>query len=212
MADHPSENLTLEGLVHDLNNVFETISEAADLIERDPEHQRLARAIQRGVLRGHRILSSFQATALAPHDFDGILDNAIEFAGDLFEAVNAPAVDFARQVEPGLKLRGSPAAWERVLLNLFLNASQAMGSGGRVEIAAHRRDGAIHITVLDNGPGIPDDLLEQIFQPHFSTKSASTGLGLHIVESIVSSNGGTVSAGNRNDARGARFTIEIPEA
>lgn len=212
MAEQATSDLTLEGLVHDLNNVFDTISEAADLIEQDPQHARLARAIQRSVLRGHRMLSSFQASALAAQDFDSILDNSMEFARDLFHAVGVPPVEFLVNVEPGLRLRGSPAAWERVLINLFINAAQAIEAGGVVEVGARREDHATEITVADNGPGIPAAILSRIFQPHFSTKSSSSGLGLHIVQSIVAENGGTVSASNRSDDPGAAFTIRIPDA
>jgi len=211
MAEQATSDLTIEGLVHDLNNVFDTISEAADLLEKDPAQKRLASAIRRGVIRGDRILSSFHASALAAQDFDGVLANAIEFARDLFGSGSASPVEFTTSVEPGLRLRGSPAAWERVLLNLFINAAQAMPEGSVVEIRAHGVEGATEIIVADNGPGIPDEVLPRIFQPHFSTKSSSTGLGLHIVESIVSANGGTVCASNRADSSGASFCIRLPD-
>jgi len=212
MAEQATSDLTIEGLVHDLNNVFDTISEAADLLERDPKNERIGRAIRRGVIRGNRILSSFQASALAAQDLDGVVANAIEFAGDLFEAVNAPSVEFTTSIEPDIRLRGSPAAWERVLLNLFVNAAQAMPEGGAVDVQARRDGDATEIVITDNGSGIPAEILPQIFQPHFSTKTSSTGLGLHIVESIVSANGGAVRAENRTDAPGARFTIQLPDS
>jgi len=212
MAEQATSDLTIEGLVHDLNNVFDTISEAADLLERDPEHVRVARAIRRGVTRGNRILSSFQASALAARDLDSVVADAIEFARDLFEAVNAPPVEFTTSAEAGIRLRGSPAAWERVFLNLFVNAAQAMPEGGGVDIRVRRVDSATEIVITDNGPGIPADILPRIFQPHFSTKSSCSGLGLHIVESIVSANGGTVTAENRTGASGARFSIRLPDS
>ena len=209
MERDSSDDLTLEGLVHDLNNVFDTISEAAELMVADEKWSRVANAILRSVTRGNRILSSFSASALAPQEFDTILDSSIEFARDLFEAVHAPPVDFVRSVDPGLRIRGSSAAWERVLLNLFVNAAQAMKQGGVVEITARHEGGATEITVADNGPGIPPEILPQIFEPHFSTKTSNSGLGLHIVESIVQQNGGTVSASNREC--GAAFCIHLPE-
>lgn len=211
MAEQVTSDLTIEGLVHDLNNVFDTISEAADLLERDPKNERIGRAIRRGVMRGNRILSSFQASALAARDLDGVVTDAIEFARDLFEAVNAPPVEFTTTIDPGIRLRGSPAAWERVLLNLFVNAAQAMPEGGAVDVQARHSDGATEIVITDNGSGIPAEILPRIFQPHFSTKTSSTGLGLHIVDSIVSANGGEVRAENRADSPGARFSIRLPD-
>ena len=211
MAEQATSDLTIEGLVHDLNNVFDTISEAAELLEKDAERARLGRTIRRGVVRGQRILSSFQASAIATRDLDGIVADAIEFARDLFEAMNAPPVEFTTSVEPGMRLRGSPAAWERVFLNLFVNASQAMPDGGVVDVRASRTDSATEIVIADNGPGIAAEILPRIFQPHFSTKSANSGLGLNIVESIVSANGGTVRAENCEGCRGARFLICLPD-
>ncbi|MCP5120510.1 MAG: HAMP domain-containing histidine kinase [bacterium] len=209
MARDSAGDLALEGLVHDLNNVFDTISAAAELVEADEKWSRVARAILRSAKRGHRILNSYTATALAPQEFEGILDSSIEFARDLFEAMHAPPVEFVRGVEPGLRIRGSSAAWERVLLNLFVNAAQAMKQGGVVEIHARHADGAAEITISDNGPGIPPDILPRVFEPHFSTKTANSGLGLHIVQSIVEENGGSVSACNRE--RGATFHIRLPD-
>jgi signal transduction histidine kinase len=102
-----------------------------------------------------------------------------------------------------------------VLVNLFLNSAQAMKQGGEIQVRARRTGGSVEIVVADEGPGIPPEILPEIFKPHFSTKSsrrsAFKGLGLHIVESVVSQNGGTVSAGNRAQTSGAEFTIRLPE-
>ena len=201
-------DLTLEGLVHDLNNVFETISEAADLLESDPKWAKVAGAIHRSVSRGQRIVGSYSASTRAEQEFGAILETSIEFARDLLAAVRAPAVEFV--CEPGTQVVGSTASWERVLLNLFMNAAQAMKQGGVISITASRKGNETEICVADSGPGIPPEILPQIFEPHFSTKSASPGLGLHIVKSLVSQNGGSVSARNRTDASGAAFHIRIP--
>jgi signal transduction histidine kinase len=209
--DTPS-NLALEGLVHDLNNVFETIADAAELLAADPDYDFLAAALRRSVLRGRRIVEDFTASALGPQDFAALLDSAIEFARDLFQALDAPPVEFHRQLEPGIRIRGSFAAWERVLVNLFVNAAQAMKEGGAIEVSAREVGDAVEISVADSGPGIPAEILPEIFKPHFSTKSPEAGLGLHIVQSIVAQNGGVVTAANRADPRGAVFSIRLPRA
>jgi signal transduction histidine kinase len=215
MTAGAGSDLTIEGLVHDLNNVFETISEGADLLARDPKYARLSGALKRSVNRGSRILSSYFEQAQASLDFDLILDNAIEFARDSLQAVRGPTIDFVRNAEPGIRLRGNPGAWERVLANLFLNAAQAIahaGSGdkGTIEIAATRTPGAIEITVADNGPGIHPQNLPRIFEPRFSTRAKRSGLGLHIVQTIVRQNGGDVVAANRPPGAGAQFRITLP--
>ena len=212
MAQETTEDLTLEGLVHDLNNVFQTISDAAGLLEDDPKWSSIAAVIHRGIDRGRGITGSLSTGALAPRDFDAIVDNAIEFAGDLLKAVHAAPVSFERDVAPGIRLKGNPAGWERVLVNLFINAAQAMTEGGVVEVSARRHEQEIEICVTDNGPGIPAEILPRIFTPRFSTKPSNSGLGLHIVNSIVTRNGGTVTASNRSDARGAVVCIRLPAA
>lgn len=212
MGPQLAPDLNLEGLVHDLNNVFETISEAAELLEDDPKWTSLAAVIHRGVSRGRRIVGSYSASARGEQEFDLILDNSIEFALDLLNAVHAAPVEFVRKVAPGIRITGSATSWERVFLNLFLNAAQAMKHGGVIEIRATCGEDGIEIRVSDNGCGIPAHILPRIFDPHFSTRSSNSGLGLHIVKSLVTENGGTVHAENRKNASGAAFSIHVPAA
>jgi len=110
-------------------------------------------------------------------------------------------------VEPALVLRNA-WAWERVLINLFCNAVQAMPQGGTIFVEACRMNGNIQIVVADEGPGIAPELLAVIFDPHVSTKVLG-GLGLHIVHSIVTQEAGEVRVSNRQGA-GAEFTITLP--
>ncbi len=212
MSPQTGSDLTIEGLVHDLNNVFETIQEAADLLAKDPKQARLAAALSRSVGRGSRILSSYLEHSQELLDFELILDSAIEFAHDFLQAVKGPQIEFVRQIDPGLRLRGNPAGWERVLVNLILNAAQAMESDGTVEVSAARSASGIAIRVSDNGPGISPKILPNIFDPHFSTRAKRSGLGLHIVQTIVRQNGGNVFASNGPSGRGAIFDIELPNA
>jgi signal transduction histidine kinase len=95
-----------------------------------------------------------------------------------------------------------------VLFNLFWNAVRAMPKGGTIHVGARRRTGHLEIVVRDDGPGIPIEILDRVFEPRVSTKS-SGGLGLHIVETIVKEADGEVRAAN-HPAGGAEFTITIP--
>ncbi len=113
----------------------------------------------------------------------------------------------------------------RVLLNLVLNAAEAIGEAGihpgRIEIRASQMDtqsagsasGAkVELIIEDNGPGIPAENLERIFDPFFTTKHTGTGLGLAIVHRIIESHGGQITAENRYGERGARFRIALPHS
>jgi signal transduction histidine kinase len=201
------EDLTLSGLVHDLNNVFQTLVDAADLLSGDPRYVKLSAAILRSVERGKNIASGIQTGGSADTPFEQILANAIAFVEDSVAAGRGPEIQFACEVEPGIEL-GGHWAWERVLINLFLNAMRAMPAGGTIQVCARRVTGQIKIVVRDDGSGIAPEVLDHLFLPHVSTGSG--GLGLHIVETIVKQDGGYVRAANRTDAQGAEFTITLP--
>jgi signal transduction histidine kinase len=210
MQDQLSQDFTLAALVHDLKNVFETIGDAAELLSDDPKWSHVAGAIDRAVEHGQRIANSFQEAA-GTFELDSILGNAIQSTHDFLLTSRAPALDFVRNVEPGIRLAGRPASWERVFVNLFLNSARVMRKGGTIEIGATRREDSIEILVTDTGPGIPNEILSQVFRRGFSTDRSRTGMGLSIVEAIVREHGGEVVAGNRADGSGARIAIRIPD-
>jgi signal transduction histidine kinase len=97
----------------------------------------------------------------------------------------------------------------QAFLNILINAMQAMPDGGDVQIEVDSTGGRVQITFLDNGTGIPHDVLEKIWEPFFTTKDFGTGLGLGIVKNIVESHGGNIQMGNRPEG-GARVFIELP--
>lgn len=213
MGPETQPDLDLEGLVHDLNNVFETIGEAADLLQADPSWRELAGTIQRSIDRGRRLVGSYRETNRGSMDFDVILNRAIEFTSDFLTAIHRPKIVFQCRTESEIRLPGAAASWERVLVNLFTNAAQAMQRGGTVEVTAKRNgERGVELIVADEGTGIPEELLGKIFQPRFSTKAVRSGLGLHVVASVVKGYGGSVTAGNRTTGQGAIFTIRLPEA
>ena len=90
--------------------------------------------------------------------------------------------------------------------NLIENALQA--SNGEVRLGSHTIDSRVVISVEDNGPGVPNDVLSKIFDPYFSTKSSGTGLGLAIARKAVEEHGGHIHAENLNP--GLRVSIELP--
>ena len=150
-----------------------------------------------------------------------VVENAIALAKDSMIAGRGPAMKFVSEVEPGLVLPQA-WAWERVLMNLLLNAVHAMPQGGTATVRARQVEGRIEIVVTDEGTGIAPELLAAIFEPHVTTRapqqnegrSASEqgrGLGLHIVHTIVTEQRGQVRVANRPEG-GAEITITIPDA
>ena len=199
-------DLTLPGLIHDLNNVFQTLVEAADMLSDDPRWAPLSAVILRSIERGKNITAGLQAEGSSV-PLEAILNNAIACVQDSLTTGRGPNIRFVCEIEPGIEL--GTLAWERVLFNLFSNAVCAMPGGGSIHIQAARREDRIEMVVRDEGPGIEEGMLREIFKPHVSTK-ASGGLGLHIVETIVKREGGEVRAANRAGRRGAEFIITLP--
>ena len=100
-------------------------------------------------------------------------------------------------------------------MNLLENARVGVGEGGTVHIEADEEAGRVTVDVVDDGSGIPEDLLPRVLEPHFSTRSKGTGLGLAIVGRIVDSWGGEVDissrAGDGTRVRIALNTWTVPE-
>jgi two-component system, NtrC family, sensor histidine kinase HydH len=107
----------------------------------------------------------------------------------------------------------------QILLNLMLNALEALPEGGRIEVQIERSEsagvagegpgGRATIRVADNGPGLPAALLERIFDPFVTTKETGTGLGLSVCKRMTEAHGGSIIAGNR-EGGGAEFVVTLP--
>jgi signal transduction histidine kinase len=105
---------------------------------------------------------------------------------------------------------------QQVIGNLLSNAARFTSPGGRIELASGCRGGDAYIEVADTGAGIPTDLLPHVFerfrQAASTTRAPGLGLGLAIVRQLVELHGGSVTAANRSDGSGARFTVVLPLA
>jgi signal transduction histidine kinase len=146
---------------------------------------------------------------------------------NLLAALAGPAIALTVDAESGaLPVRLTGEDLTRVLVNLVKNAAEAMPAGGRIQLGLRQmsaRQGAapwLQLTVEDNGPGIPADALETIFDSGYTTRAtggpanggwqpAHRGLGLSIARSIVEAAGGRIHAANRSSS-GTRFEIELP--
>jgi PAS domain S-box-containing protein len=104
---------------------------------------------------------------------------------------------------------GVPDRLQQAVLNLVLNAIQAMPHGGRVALQTSEADGLVRVSVADTGPGLPQDLAEQLFDTRVTTKPGGSGLGLPLVRMIAEAHGGSVWY--RSDpGKGATFTLVLP--
>lgn len=112
-----------------------------------------------------------------------------------------PAEPVAVQVDPG--------QMTTVLVNLILNALDAMPHGGKLAVELTAPRGETQLTVTDTGPGIPASIVDRLFTPFVTTRPTGTGLGLSLSRRIIEEHGGTIAAENRPEG-GARFRITLP--
>ncbi len=119
-------------------------------------------------------------------------------------------VEILSAVEPELPpVTADSVRLTQVLLNLVINAIQAVNGPGRVRVSAARAGDNLLLRVQDTGPGIPVEKLGDIFDPYFTTKAEGSGLGLWIGQQIAVAHGGDLQAENASDG-GAVFTLTLP--
>jgi len=106
-------------------------------------------------------------------------------------------------------IEGDPEQLQQVILNLTLNAIQAMPGGGNIVLSAGRQDAKFAIRITDQGTGIDPEDIEKIFDPFYTTKRAGTGLGLSVAHQIIVQHGGVIKV-ERNPDRGMTFTVLLP--
>jgi signal transduction histidine kinase len=114
-----------------------------------------------------------------------------------------------RVPEQPLTLVAQADRLKQAMLNVLINALEAMPSGGTLTIELEQHNGNARVTVRDDGPGIPPELLGAIYDMHFTTKSGGTGVGLYVARSVVESHGGTIEVQSA-PGRGTIFAISLP--
>ena len=144
-------------------------------------------------------------------DLAALVDRTLRIAA--YEAETRARVE--RVFEAGVEAEVRPTRVAQVLLNLVMNAAQALPEGDaehhRIEVRTRRAGERALIEVTDTGPGVPETLASRIFEPFFTTRSAlgGTGLGLWLSRTIVEEEGGTLTQRNRPEG-GAVFTVSLP--
>lgn len=212
------------GLAHEIRNPLSTISLNLELLAEDidgdkaPRERRMLQKIQtvqRECRHLEEILDEFLRFARLGEidpvecDLNQVVRDFIEFYQT--EAVNA-GVEISPHLAPDLPpVRLDRALFRQALLNLALNAQQAMPKGGLLELQTRGRDGHVELDLIDNGSGMDEATVGRIFDVFFSTKPSGSGLGLPTVRRIVEAHGGRIEVESA-PGRGTRFTISLPPA
>jgi signal transduction histidine kinase len=206
------------GVAHEVRNPLGAIQLYTSMLDRD-----LA-----GMPSARKIVGKIAAAVTS---LDGIVSDILAFAGndrmqvhpvrlgevlDEVLALAAPQRDAQRaaiHVDAGAEsavVAADDRELTRALVNLVFNALDAVGEGGAVWIrVVGAQAGFVGIVVADDGPGVPPDLTQRIFNPFFTTKETGTGLGLSIVHRIAEAHGGRIEV-DRREGGGARFTLVLP--
>jgi two-component system, cell cycle sensor histidine kinase and response regulator CckA len=210
------------GLAHDFNNVLTTIVAAASMLDDalvpgDPRREdvrHILDAATRGASMSRRLLafSRRQTTDARPLD----LNDAIASLQHLLERLLGGGVEMRLSLEDDLPpVHADPTEIEQVLLNLAVNARQAMDNGGRIGLLTRRVDRAaaatpwVELVVSDSGAGMDETTRQRIFEPFFTTKGDGTGLGLATVYGIVTQRGGEIDVASQPGV-GTTFSVRFP--
>ena len=215
----------VSGVAHELNNPLTSIAGLSEFLleqkQLGPHDRGHLKVIHEQAERAGKIvrnLLTFARKGPAERtrvDLNDVLQRTILLTSyDL----KLKGVDVEREIEPELPdVLGDRHALQQVVLNLLTNAGQAVAqnpdSRPRRIVARTWFDGQVHLRIADSGPGIPEEVLPQLFTPFFTTKEPGqgTGLGLSITYSIVEVHGGRIAV-ERAAEGGAAFRIDLPRA
>jgi signal transduction histidine kinase len=215
------------GLAHEIRNPLAGIAGVIDIIGRDLPEKAPARSVlkevKHEVMRVNRIVSDLLETArpkppeYRAADLNSTVENAMIFARQ--QTLAKPVKMELHKTNESLTVEHDPNQIQQVLLNLMLNAIQAMdhanfNSGaesgpGQVDVDIAQRDGQAMVSVSDTGKGIKPEHLPNIFRPFYTTKGSGTGLGLSLARRIVEDHGGKITV-RSEVGKGSTFEVLLP--
>jgi PAS domain S-box-containing protein len=219
------------GVAHDFNNLLMAIQGYGELVLQDLESEHpcrgdvgeIIKAANRASALTRQLLAFSRRQVLEPQVL--ALEEVVTDTEKLLRRLIGEDIETATSIEPGLGLiRADRGQIEQVLVNLAVNARDAMPGGGRLSIALRNLEIGpnggpngltagryVRIEVSDTGCGMPPEVLARIFEPFFTTKEEGrgTGLGLAMVYGIVQQSGGVIGV-ESHPGRGTRFRIDLP--
>src|SRR5919204_3924296 len=211
-------------IAHEINNPLEAVQNALYLlggaVTREHRERRYLDIAQKETQRMSRILRQmlgfYRPTKIVTQvDVNSLIDEAENLVA---KQLRTAKVNVVPEPDPELPpIRGSADQLKQVLLNLYLNAAEAMPDGGTLTVATRYGSGegdipyeAVRIEIRDTGVGMDEETQARIFEPFFSTKAQrGTGLGLWVSHGIVQGHGGTIKVRSR-PGQGTMFTIALP--
>lgn len=205
-------------IAHEIRNPLASMNIFARLLERelsgDDDKKNLAAHITNGIKTLDNLLSNMLLFAASPQVVKRPVDvrQVIEDSIQMTKGHNTETIGIATEYDGIAAIMGDEGLLRQVFVNLLLNSFDAMKQGGSLSIKTrivHDADECLEIIVKDTGPGIPQEFMDRVFDPFFSTKERGTGLGLAIVSSVITAHGGSIDA-VRPGGAGAEFRIVLP--
>jgi two-component system, NtrC family, sensor kinase len=216
-----SIGLLAAGVAHEVNTPLAVISTYAQMLAKqvaeDTQKSMILDKIAKQTFRASEIVNSLlnfsrtSTTSFGDVDLNRVIQETLSL---LEHQLQKSGIQVQTQLDAGLAhVHGNTGKLQQVLLNLFLNARDAMSSGGTLEVRTWSDESGARIEVADNGSGIAPENLHRIYDPFFTTKAArkGTGLGLSVSYGIIQEHGGSIEVSNRRSG-GARFRIDLPFA
>jgi PAS domain S-box-containing protein len=208
-------------LAHEIKNPLQAIQSYLELVmdftleigEREEYLNLCSQEVERLTHITERVLNLARSSDNAisiPVDIAGLVERAIEL---VHIPKDKASIQVTATYSPNLPLvQAVPDQIIQVLLNILINATEALSNSGNINVSAVLDGSTVALKVSDDGPIIPHEYVDRLFDPYFSTKPGSTGLGLYICHHILTQHGGSISVANTGAERGVTFTVRLPIA